>query len=502
MPTTLISTIHQTSPPKSSSVGWSRAAKRFIEHLRRSSSSATTPPGPVPRSVRTSLPGDLIGSQTTRSGIGGDPHRQGDRAERAAHRQPVAVDDAEPARRPPPRSGRRRAGRCRPARARRRCSVPTSSSCRQEASTASSVAERRRRPRRDVEPDALPEAARGAQRGELGAGRLGHGQPQVDVHLVGQALQHPAVGQLPGAVQRRVERRGRGPPSRGSCRPSPAAAATGRTTSARSVTALGNISRLTTKPAAASAASASAGSGRSARSTPPTSSAAELAVADRGEDAGRCRGPGRRHLGVQPQRQRPRHGPRRRRRCRPPGSRLGRAPASTAPRSPARRGTQATRAPVARASATSAEKAPGTPASRSPASTTAPGRRSASTAGRPSVPSVSARSDAPWPRAASRARSPSASRPPRGERREVDDRQLPVRTVAPEPQEDDRRLLLGLEAGEQDGGGRSRSLVGDRAATGAGAGDAARGTPAPRPEWARARASTSLVPSATRANLA
>src|SRR3712207_7981281 len=31
------------------------------------------------------------------------------------------------------------------------------------------------------------------------------GQPQVDVQLVGQALQDPAVGQLPGAVQRGVE---------------------------------------------------------------------------------------------------------------------------------------------------------------------------------------------------------------------------------------------------------------------------------------------------------
>ena len=30
MPTTLMSTIHQTSCPKSSSVGWSAAASRFI----------------------------------------------------------------------------------------------------------------------------------------------------------------------------------------------------------------------------------------------------------------------------------------------------------------------------------------------------------------------------------------------------------------------------------------------------------------------------------------
>jgi hypothetical protein len=75
---------------------------------------------------------------------------------------------------------------------------------------------------------------------------------------------------------------------------------------------------------------------------------------------------------------------------RPPGSSAGSAPASTAPRSPARRGTQASRAPVARASAASAVNAPGTSARRSPARTTVPGRRSASTAGPPQLPSASA----------------------------------------------------------------------------------------------------------------
>ena len=51
---------------------------------------------------------------------------------------------------------------------------------------------------------------------------------------------------------------------------------------------------------------------------------------------------------------------------RPPGSRFGSAPASMAPRSPARRGIQASRAPVARASRSAALSAPGTSASRSP----------------------------------------------------------------------------------------------------------------------------------------
>ena len=70
-----------------------------------------------------------------------------------------------------------------------------------------------------------------------------------------------------------------------------------------------------------------------------------------------------------------------RRAGRPPGgragSRSGRAPASIAPRSPARRGTQASLAPVALASRATAVSAPGTSASRSPARMTAPSAASA-----------------------------------------------------------------------------------------------------------------------------
>ena len=58
-------------------------------------------------------------------------------------------------------------------------------------------------------------------------------------------------------------------------------------------------------------------------------------------------------------RPRPRRGPRRRRPGRPPGSSVGRAPASRAPRSPARRGTQASRAPVASARAAAARERAG-----------------------------------------------------------------------------------------------------------------------------------------------
>ena len=56
----------------------------------------TTPPGPEPRSVRISLPGDLIGSQTTRSGIA--VIRTGRVTDPVAplDGEPVAVGDAEP----------------------------------------------------------------------------------------------------------------------------------------------------------------------------------------------------------------------------------------------------------------------------------------------------------------------------------------------------------------------------------------------------------------------
>ena len=76
MPTILTSMIHQTSCPKPSSVGWSRVASTFMRSLALGGAeSRTTSPGPEPRSLRISLPGDLIGSQTTPVGHGGDPRR-------------------------------------------------------------------------------------------------------------------------------------------------------------------------------------------------------------------------------------------------------------------------------------------------------------------------------------------------------------------------------------------------------------------------------------------
>ncbi len=84
-----------------------------------------------------------------------------------------------------------------------------------------------------------------------------------------------------------------------------ATAATGNTTSARSVTALTRSSRLTTKPAASIAASAAAGSGRSSGSTPPISRASmsprgrggqDLAGAETGIGGQRADAPGPGHL--------------------------------------------------------------------------------------------------------------------------------------------------------------------------------------------------------------
>jgi hypothetical protein len=151
--------------------------------------------------------------------------------------------------------------------------------------------------------------------------------------------------------------------------------------SASAVTALSRNSRLTTNGAASTALSAASGSGRSASSTPPISSApsspsraaARMAVVSRPSAVGSsftfhaaaaCSRADASPIG------------------RPPGSRPGSAPASRAPRSPARRGTHASRAPVAAASLLADENAPGEPASRSPARMTAPGSFSCASSAR------------------------------------------------------------------------------------------------------------------------
>ena len=164
--------------------------------------------------------------------------------------------------------------------------------------------------------------------------------------------------------------------------------ATGNTTSARSVTALSRSSRLTTNGAASTAAMAASGSGRSSSSTPPISrapnapsrAARRISVVSRPGAAGSsstfqaaaiCRRAVASVTG------------------RPPGNRFGSAPASSAPRSPARRGTHASRAPVATANRAAAESAPGEVASRSPTRITDPGRFSRSLPARSSSAAAS-----------------------------------------------------------------------------------------------------------------
>ena len=120
-----------------------------------------------------------------------------------------------------------------------------------------------------------------------------------------------------------------------------------------------------------------------------------------------------RELGHAPDRRRP---PRARAgRCagRPPGSSDGSAPASTAPRSPARRGIHTSWAPVAAAARTAAVSPPGTAASRSPTTITAPSARSASAACSPVARPDRRRPRArPATRSRCRARRAAACRPP------------------------------------------------------------------------------------------
>ena len=163
-----------------------------------------------------------------------------------------------------------------------------------------------------------------------------------------------------------------------------ATAATGSTTSARSVTSLGRSSRLTRKPTSSSAARARAGSGRSATSTPPTSSAPQLAGRPRPRRSGRCRGRSRcGQLGDAPDGGDLVAGPRvggraaagqQRRAARPPRPRRARRPGAGSTPAWRRSRWRPVRAAVS---------PPGTAASRSPTTITAPSARSASAAAGP-----------------------------------------------------------------------------------------------------------------------
>ena len=165
---------------------------------------------------------------------------------------------------------------------------------------------------------------------------------------------------------------------------------------------------------------------------------AQRSVGRRGEDARRVAARRRRAV----RRRATRRPPRRARRDRRPACRRaedsGAAPASSAPRSPARRGTQPIRAPVAAASRSAAEYAPGELASRSPTRMTAPGgaaRRCSASSAAASPPGAVAISVPPIfvsPRVANGAIAVTL--------------QPVLAGGLAQPQEDDRRFLFGLEA--------------------------------------------------------
>ena len=141
-------------------------------------------------------------------------------------------------------------------------------------------------------------------------------------------------------------------------------AATGRTTSARIVTSLGAISRQTTN-AASSAAKAALLLMPSSGSTPPTSNApmapeltaAKISSLLRPISDGRADVPHNAAISTRAAASTT---------GRPPGNKLPIAPASIAPRSPARRGIQAIFAPVESANAATAVNAPALSDARSP----------------------------------------------------------------------------------------------------------------------------------------
>ena len=131
----------------------------------------------------------------------------------------------------------------------------------------------------------LPGAAPGADAGDLGSRSLGIGQAEVHVHLVGDLTQHVQVGPDVGNRQGRAERAAPALPVDERARFS-TTAATGRTTSARSVTALTRSSRLTMNGVTASAASAAAGSAQVGGVDTGDDEGAELTGGRGGEDAG------------------------------------------------------------------------------------------------------------------------------------------------------------------------------------------------------------------------
>ena len=302
-------------------------------------------------------PAELVGSQTTWSTIVGDRDGRGDRAALGAHRDGVAVDDAERSARWPARPAPGRAARCRRGTARRPASGPG------RAGGARWPGRPGRRP------------GSGTSRGaDGGSGRRGHRSTAPSSAISARislercarrgtrpsrrrACPAPGSRSCSAVSQRRLEGPRRGPPSRRTCRPSRRARPPGDDVGDGGDRGRADLQGDDERPVERGVGGR--GSARSAGSTPPTTSAPSSPARGRRDDGGGVAAGLRRAGRDAPGLRRPRRGRRRRSTGRPPGSRAGSAPASSAPRSPARRGTQASRAPVASASAAAARQGAG-----------------------------------------------------------------------------------------------------------------------------------------------
>ena len=248
-----------------------------------------------------------------------------------------------------------------------------------------------------------------------------------------------------------------------------------------------------------SSAAAAAASPRSDGSTPPTtrasmSPAAAAATMPAVSRAGVGRAPGRPP--------RPRATSARAAASatgRPPGSSAPSAPASRAPRSPARRGTHASRAPVAAARSAAARRAPGDVARRSPTRTTPPAARPRARAG--SVEPRSARTAASWPGTVGSRVPPTLARP-----RVAWDATAYTCVLCLRNALRRRRKTIGLSSSGSKPTRRtalaaSRSAYVTAPLSGPVAATCSARKATSSAECGRARKSTSFVPSTTRANL-
>ncbi len=341
-------------------------------------------PDVAPRVARTAQPRALVGSQTTRSGSSAMTTGSTSVPRRVA--TAMEPPSTTPTSAAVATLSRARAGLAVPA----RCSSP---SCIRPASISSC----------QVASNASPLAGTsGATAATLGAtGRFVPGARRTSSSRAAATLGRPSGTSSSSAsacstrpsdmapVLAIVRSNGRRRPSHVTYRPAfSAGGATGSTTSACAVTALARISRLTMKPARPRASVANVGSARSAGSTPPMTSAASepSTAARRIASVSRPVSVGTAAPHACSTSARAASSPT----ARPPGSSVGSAPASMAPRSPARRGTQASLAPVRVARSAAALSAPGEDASRSPTRMTAPSLDSASVTAPSRPPSAAA----------------------------------------------------------------------------------------------------------------